>query len=218
MSHHSSGSRPFGDLELELDALLEAMPTLADLAKRQTVGQERPRVFHALTKGNHKIYPMVHIPVFGARGVLWVGRLPGIHDVSVEVELEGVMDFGIGHVVCLLSEADHRQYVAEARSKLGDCFRLVEVADFGTPLQDEFFENEVTMAHDALELGKQVLVHCHAGCGRTGMFVSCLLVRMGEAPLPAIQRYRHLRACGPETPHQVAYVFRYACRLAEGVG
>ena len=64
--------------------------------------------------------------------------------------------------------------------------------------------------------GETVLVHCGAGCGRTGMFSACLLVRHGSTPVEAIRTHRRLRGCGPETPEQVAFVVWYARFLESG--
>jgi protein-tyrosine phosphatase len=218
MGQESIDLCPSADQRRDLELLLRVMPGLADLARRQPGDPELPRVFHASTKTPGGTYPMVHIPVFGRQGTLWVGRLPGAgREATMEEELDAIVEFGIRRVVCLVPEASQSAYVDAARARFGIGFRLVGVADFGTPSDDERFERELSMVDEELGAGTQVLVHCHAGCGRTGMFVSCLLVRAGEPPLAAVRRYRRLRACGPETPEQVAYVFRYSRRLGSGV-
>jgi len=208
----------------ELETLLKAMPELAQLAQRQPGDPELPRVFYASTRTKHGTYPMVHIPVYGRAGTLWVGRLPGFggHD-SMQDELDALHEFGTRHVVCLVPQPSLedspgcRTYAKRAREMFGEGFRSVPVADFGTPADDEVFEHALLDVDTALRKGTPSLVHCMAGCGRTGMFVSCLLVRAGQAPQSAIRTFRRVRGCGPETAQQVAYVFRYARRLGEGV-
>lgn len=208
----------------ELDTLLRAMPDLAQLAHRQPGEPERPRVFYASTETKHGTYPMVHIPVFGRPGTLWVGRSPGFGGLdSMQDEVDALYEFGIRRVVCLVPEPslantpDCANYGKSAREKFREGFRSVPVADFGTPADDAMFEQELASVDNALRVGTPTLVHCMAGCGRTGMFVSCLLVRTGQAPQTAIRTFRRVRGCGPETAQQVAYVFRYARRLGEGV-
>jgi protein-tyrosine phosphatase len=195
---------------------LKGMPELADLARKQPGDPELPRVFHAGTDAD-PVYPMVHVPVYGRSGTLWVGRVPGGGNLGVVREVDALVSFGIGRVVSLVPARDVTAYVEAARERFGERFRVVPVADFGTPPDDRLFEHELALTDEALGAGSMVLVHCLAGCGRTGMFVSCLLVRAGDAPQSAIRRYRRLRGCGPETPEQVAYVVRYARRLGEGM-
>lgn len=207
----------------EVEALLRAMPELSLLARRQPGDPELPRVFYASMQSEGGTYPMVHVPVYGRPGTLWVGRAPGFDGPdSAHDEVEALFSFGIRRVVCLVPLASLanvpgcESYVADARARFGDGFRSVPVADFGTPDEDAPFEDELAAVDDALRLGTPTLIHCMAGCGRTGMFVACLLVRAGEAPQTAVRRFRRLRGCGPETPGQVGYVFRYARRLGDG--
>ena len=207
----------------EIEALLRAMPQLALLAQRQPGDPDLPRVFYASMSVEGGMYPMVHIPIYGRPGTLWVGRAPGFDGPhSAKEEVEALFEFGIRRVVCLVPTESLvdvvgcSTYVQHARAKFNDGFRVVPVADFSTPTEDLPFERELAAVDDALRLGVPTLVHCMAGCGRTGMFVACLNVRVGEAPQAAIRKFRRLRGCGPETPGQVGYVFRYARRLGDG--
>jgi protein-tyrosine phosphatase len=49
------------------------------------------------------------------------------------------------------------------------------ITDFGTPTGIEAFRQDVLAAADELRGGHSLLVHCAAGIGRTGLFVSCLV-------------------------------------------
>lgn len=60
-------------------------------------------------------------------------------------------------------------------------------------------------ARDALAHGYGVLVHCHGGCGRSGMAVLRLMVELGESPEAALVRLRAVRPCAVETDAQFAW-------------
>ncbi len=213
-----------GNTPGELDELLRSIPGIDALTQAQPGEPELPRVFYASMRAKRGTYPMVHIPLYGRLGTLWVGRLPGSSDEqSVEEEILALLEFGISRIVCLVPSAQIKQfprcaqYESRAMQQWTDGFRTLPVDDFKTPLRDTPFETELADTDRALATGNQTLIHCVAGCGRTGMFVSCLLVRAGESPTNAIRKFRMLRGCGPETPEQVAYVFRYARRLEQGL-
>ena len=62
-------------------------------------------------------------------------------------------------------------------------------------------------ARRALGGGGKVLVHCKAGCGRSGMVALRLMIESGEAPDEALERLRAVRPCAVETDEQL----RWAC-------
>ena len=47
--------------------------------------------------------------------------------------------------------------------------------DFGVPTLDQM-EEFIQHAKKVREAGKPIVVHCHAGYGRTGIFIACYLV------------------------------------------
>lgn len=162
------------------------------------------------------VFPVVPIQVPGLPGRLMVSRLPGRDPELLGAELDAVARAGVDRVFALVPGQDletHRKgYLGEARRRFGDRYGLVEVLDHQVPPSDRDFELAIARAWAALEDGQRVLAHCWAGCGRTGMFAACLLVRAGLGPREAVRSYRLARCCGPENLRQLAYVFRYAER------
>ncbi len=63
------------------------------------------------------------------------------------------------------------------------------------------------------EEDRPVVVHCLAGCGRTGTMLACYLVWQGMDPAGAIHTVRVRRPCSIETPEQEDAVFEFAARL-----
>lgn len=168
-------------------------------------------------------YMMVRYCI-GTEGLgIYAGRFPGLGPVRLTHELDAIQSFGITDVVCLVPECDITDpdfydlaaYMTEVRARFGSNFHLVEVVDYSTPAQDSVFEAAVETIIGRLKTGAKVLVHCGAGCGRAGMFASCLAVHEGEDPVDAIARYFKTRGCGPETSEQLAYPVWYSRRGPE---
>lgn len=84
------------------------------------------------------------------------------------------------------------------------------VPDFGV-IAEESLRSGVDQAIAALQDGKNVAVHCHAGRGRTGMFLACLL-RAAES-IDGDEAIRRVRAVIPgaiETPQQEQVVREFS--------
>lgn len=89
----------------------------------------------------------------------------------------------------------------------GIAWRHLPVADFGVP--DEAAQAAwpavQALASGVLARGDRVLVHCHGGCGRSGMAVLRLMIAAGEAPGAALARLRAVRPCAVETKAQMGW-------------
>jgi protein-tyrosine phosphatase len=84
------------------------------------------------------------------------------------------------------------------------------VADMGVPERDSAADWRAasSAARAALRGGGRVLVHCRAGCGRSGMAALRLMVECGERPEVALRRLRAMRPCAVETEAQLAWALR----------
>ena len=59
--------------------------------------------------------------------------------------------------------------------------------------------------------GKNILVHCRQGIGRTGLVAACLLVKNGMSPGAAVDLVSAARGLPvPETTEQRDWIERYA--------
>lgn len=207
----------------ELRALERADPRIPALAVAPRSAPDPAAIVTLTSAAGETVFQMVEVPVPEVKGRLYVGQLPG-RATALAGELDALVAFGIRHVVALLPAIDLGDfyrvpaYVEEARARFGDRFVLVDVVDYEVPPDDAAFEAAVEAADRALVAGDKVYVHCGAGCGRAGLFAACLLVHHGIGPLDAVQRFRDVRGCGPETAGQVAYVVRYAGKRPDGVG
>lgn len=80
-------------------------------------------------------------------------------------------------------------------------------------------EAEVSAALDRLDAdlaaGKNVVIHCRQGIGRTGLVAACLLVTKGMNPEAAVKRLSAARGVPvPETAEQRRWIDHYAAVLA----
>ncbi len=93
---------------------------------------------------------------------------------------------------------------------MGIAWEHLPVIDFGAPGGDveEAWPSLSLVARSILVGGGKVLVHCHGGCGRSGMIVLRLMVELGEAPEAALSRLRGVRPCAVETEEQFAWASR----------
>ncbi|RMF82970.1 MAG: phosphatase [Nitrospirae bacterium] len=156
----------------------------------------------------------------GVTGRLWLTALPSPR-WPVEVVCRRWQAAGVERVLCLVPweelDAGSPAYAAAAReARLGCTWIHFPVDDFGVPEE----EAVLGLARDtaaALRRGEGVLVHCHAGIGRTGMVATCILLALGLDPDEALRR---VRAAGsdPEAVDQLELIHEVARMGARGRG
>ena len=89
----------------------------------------------------------------------------------------------------------------------GTGWHHLPIEDFGAPGGETLalWPAASQQARRRLARGGRVLVHCHGGCGRSGMAALRLLIEAGEAPETALRRLRNARPCAVETTKQLAW-------------
>jgi hypothetical protein len=116
-------------------------------------------------------------------------------------------DAGLQHVVCLT----HTDAPYDPAPLSVSAFLLQDLYGRRVPDDPEHDRAQTIVAAELvvarLEQGEGVVVHCHAGRGRTGTVIGCALVRLGHDPdtvvdwLHRVQRTRGKRGW-PEQPWQ----------------
>ncbi len=150
-------------------------------------------------------------------GTLALSPLPG-RSRHYATDFNRLLDWGPAMVVtvCALSELERK-----GSGGLGaDCaacgidWAHLPVADYGAPDDAALARWPEVSAAARRHLGRggRVLVHCFAGCGRSGMVALRLLVELGEGPEAALARLRAVRPCAVQTEAQ----FRWAAAAAPG--
>lgn len=111
--------------------------------------------------------------------------------------------------VRVIVSSTRRALSAELLRSFGLRGRHFPIPDMGVPALGPTARlcREITRA---MEIGEPVVVHCHAGLGRTGTLLAAVLVWQGAAPDEAIARLRGLRPGYVQTKGQLDFVARFA--------
>jgi protein-tyrosine phosphatase len=137
------------------------------------------------------------------------GRLEDIDAAFNEMEARN-----IHRIVCLAEMFEVRKYsplyyeAIQNGTVPVDQLVVVQVRDFHAPdtsSERELFVQTVDDALEALNSGMNILVHCAAGIGRTGTFVTALLLRHGMDLDEAIERVEETGSY-PGSSHQLEFL------------
>jgi len=122
---------------------------------------------------------------------------------------------GINAVVSLLTAEEERDLdllkeTGEAR-RAGLTFIPFPILDRDVPRSEATLNELLTKMHEQVSAGRNVLVHCRQGIGRTGLVVASLLIRSGMSPGAAVDAVSAARGVTvPETSEQRQWIERYA--------
>lgn len=125
---------------------------------------------------------------------------------------------GIDVIVSLLTPEEERdldlnEEEKEAK-KQGIEFISFAIADRQVPKSDAKFRMALEKLNERLSAGRNVLIHCRQGVGRTGLVASCLLIKNGMSPGAALEAASSARGISvPETIEQRDWIERFAPAL-----
>ena len=130
-------------------------------------------------------------------------------------EMEGWKRGGIQAVLSLLTPDEERHLdlrgEATEAKKRGLALYSFPIADRQVPRSEAKLGEMLDQMDDALSAGRNVLVHCRQGVGRSGLVAACLLVKNGMSPGAAVQAVSAARGVTvPETAEQRDWIERYA--------
>jgi protein-tyrosine phosphatase len=126
---------------------------------------------------------------------------------------------GVDTVLSLLTPEEERdldlgQEAGEA-TRLGMDFASFPIPDREIPKSDAKWADLLERVTRTLSDGKNVVVHCRQGIGRSGLLAACLLVRKGLSPGAAVDSVSGARGVHiPDTSEQRDWIDHYAVSLA----
>ncbi|MBT8433541.1 MAG: dual specificity protein phosphatase family protein [Gammaproteobacteria bacterium] len=114
---------------------------------------------------------------------------------------------GINLVVSLLETSEARVLGLEAERELvkalGMDFVSFPIPDMGLPKSVDKFASLSRMLLKQVDAGTNILVHCHAGIGRSGLMAAGILLHCDLDPQQAFAHVSKMRGVRvPETPEQ----------------
>jgi protein-tyrosine phosphatase len=124
----------------------------------------------------------------------------------------------INAVISLLTPDEEKELAlgdeaGEVRAQ-GMSFTLFPIPDRQIPTSEAKWSEMLEKAARDLSKGKNVLVHCRQGIGRSGLVAACLLVKKGMSPGAAIEAVSAARGVSiPETAEQRDWIEHYAVAL-----
>ncbi len=134
-------------------------------------------------------------------------------------EIASWQEAGIEMVLSLLTAKEERELdlASEAAAVRARGMKFISF-----PIPDQEIPTSATELAAALEAieanlvaGKNALIHCRQGIGRSGMAAACLLVSKGLSPESAVARVSEARGLKvPETREQRQWIEQYAALLA----
>ena len=136
----------------------------------------------------------------------WVidGQLAASEYPSNPGDLNYIMQQGIKALINL-SQTPYR-----STDDFGLKIHHIPIPDFSTPSLEQV-EQIFNLLQHYLERKEPVLIHCFAGCGRTGTILALWLAKINhdKSPENIIRDLREIRPCSLETIDQQEFVIEY---------
>ena len=157
-------------------------------------------------------------------GTLGMTLAPGVKDFNwnrdMRTDMRRLRDhWGADVLVSLIEEFEYERYEMDAYAKeaqeAGIAVEEFPIVDVNVPREEqvEEYADLVDKIVGFLRDGRNTVVHCRAGIGRTGTVVSSILVGLGHDPEDAMRLASEVRGIEvPQTEEQRKYVREFAKR------
>jgi protein-tyrosine phosphatase len=136
----------------------------------------------------------------------------------LEDEIRGWQNAGINTVLSLLTAGEEKDLDLTTESPVakreGLKFLSLPIPDRQVPSSPSQVAPVLDELDAELASGKNAVIHCRQGVGRSGMIAACLLVMRGKGPGSAVMELERARGTPvPETAEQRQWIDLYASSL-----
>ncbi len=130
---------------------------------------------------------------------------------NLEEDLMYLKNAGINGVVSLLESRESSELgLSEEESccvKLGIKFENLPIQDLTVPPNKLIFIKSVINTYELIFNGANVVAHCRAGIGRSGIYTASILIRHGHSAQEAFKLVSDARGFQiPDTPDQIEWI------------
>ncbi len=137
----------------------------------------------------------------------------------LEDEMQGWRDAGVDIILSLLTPEEERELelMGESREATAKRMRFVSlpIPDRQVPSSPSEVAAILESLDADLAAGKNAVIHCRQGIGRSGMLTASLLVMKGRDPESAVTELGRVRGAPiPETQEQRRWIDHFASTLA----
>jgi protein-tyrosine phosphatase len=144
------------------------------------------------------------------RGFLAVMARPALHE-SLHESIQGLVNDHVAIVVSLLEPPEEAELGLAAEKeeceRQGLEFVSFPIRDRATPADVEGVARLSQWAHARIAAGRNLVFHCRAGIGRSGMMAASVLLQEGLSAREAFERISAARCLTiPDTPGQFEWV------------
>ena len=127
---------------------------------------------------------------------------------------------GVTTVLSLLEQQEQQeldlQNEADEVRRQGLEFVSLPIPDRHVPRSEVALAQPLEKLDRTLREGRNVLIHCRQGVGRSGLIAACLLVKKGMSPGAAIEKISAVRGVRvPETEEQREWIDHYAAAFTK---
>lgn len=137
----------------------------------------------------------------------------------LEDEIAGWQSARIEGVVCLLDPQEIIKLDLSREETLCKGYNIayqgLPIPDRGVPADGEAFDKIVAGLAERVRAGKAVVIHCHAGIGRSTLVAACVLIALGMASPKAMALVEKARGLLiPDIPAQKEWIKAFEARQA----
>jgi protein-tyrosine phosphatase len=135
-------------------------------------------------------------------------------------EIENWKSAGIKAVLSLLTAEEEAELNLQSESReakaQGLGYLSFPIPDRQVPKSEARLSEILDKATHELATGKNLVVHCRQGIGRSGLVAACLLIKSGLSPGAAVDKVSAARGISvPETDEQRDWIDHFAAAAAK---